>query len=118
MIAVFANLERGFELACEQVLFTPVAFNEDVLSIYDALFGRDRFNSFAFLTEPGHRNAGKGSTNRKSVVSARLELDPLLRANAGRKLMLNLLHFRHEIGGFDQLRRCIAARDDDVQRGL
>src|SRR5215217_8402229 len=62
MIAVFANLERVFELARKQVRFTPIAFNEHVLCIYNAFFGRDRFDSSALLTEPGHRNAGKGST--------------------------------------------------------
>ncbi len=118
MIAVFANLERVFELTRKQVRFTPFALNEDVLRVYNAFFGRDCFDSFTFLAEPGHRNAGKRSTNRKSVVSARLKLDPLLRANAGRKWMLDLLHLRHEIGGFYQLRRCITARDDDMQRGL
>src|SRR6185369_3408152 len=118
IIAVFTNLECVFELTCKQVRFTPFAFNEDVLRVYYTFFGWDCFDSFGFLVEPSHRNAGKRSTNRKSVVSARLELDPLLRANASRKWMLNLLHLRHEIGGFDQLRRRITARDDDVQRGL
>ena len=96
MVAVFTDLKRIVELAFKEVNFAPVAFNEYVFRLYDAFFGRDRFDSFAFLAEPGHRNARKGSTNRYP----RLELDPLLRANACRKWMLYLSHLSHEIRGF------------------
>src|SRR4029078_798938 len=41
VVAVFTNLERVVELTRKQVRFTPVAFNEDILSVYYGFLGRD-----------------------------------------------------------------------------
>ena len=85
-----------FQFALEQVGLTAVAFDEDIFSLHHAFFRRNGLYSFAFLTKPGHRNVGKGST--KSVDS---KLDALLRANSRGEGMFYLCHLRHEISRFD-----------------
>src|ERR1043165_1144043 len=86
VVAVFAHLHAVFELAFEQVCVAAFAFDEDVFSLHHTLFRRHRFNSFGFLIEPGHKNAGKGSTKNRG-----LKLDTLLRADSRGKWMFNFL---------------------------
>jgi hypothetical protein len=93
---VFAHLETVFEFTLEKVCLTPVAFNEDVFRLHIAFFRRNGLNSLIFLTEPGHRNAGKGSTN--PVES---KLNPLLRADSGGERVFYLCHLRYQVGSFD-----------------
>jgi len=40
---VAADLQRAFEFPCKEMRFAAVAFNEDVFSLYDALFRRNCF---------------------------------------------------------------------------
>src|SRR3954470_17332844 len=63
MAAVFADLQPVFELAFVQVRLAPVAFDEDVFSLHYAFFRRNRFDALCFLTEPGHRDGRKPTTN-------------------------------------------------------
>jgi hypothetical protein len=61
--AVFAHLEIVVEFAFEQVGLAAVAFDEDVFRLHHAFFRWHRLYSLVFLTEPVHKNGGKGSTN-------------------------------------------------------
>src|SRR5688572_8836124 len=67
MAAVFADLQSVFEFALEQMGLATVAFNEDIFSLYDAFFRRNRFYALCFLAEPSHKNGGKRSTSHKEA---------------------------------------------------
>src|SRR5215204_1642207 len=71
MAAVFANLPVIFELAFEEVSFTAVALEKDVLRLDDAFFRRNGFYALTLLVEPGHRNAGKRSTRDPQIPQIR-----------------------------------------------
>ena len=68
-----AHLQRFFQLALVKMFLAAIALDEDVFSLYDALFGRNCFDPLALFIEPGHIKY-KEVRSQNSEVSFELKI--------------------------------------------